>query len=644
MLYKEVGENSMLGTDWEYSRTSGKSNGASGVLASISESWSRCRDFGLRAAGTPEEIVLSEEKFKVVLEKNESIRNFILPELELLYNQIAGTNFMVAYADGGGIVLDSIQDHDFKAGEGGKAVIPGSVWIENHRGTNALGLAIHTRRPSIVTGKDHFFHKLDDLSCFAVPIFDHEETLLGVIDATSNAKARNDHTLALVKLASKNIENRLFTERFCDSIIVTFHARQEYLPTTSAAMLAVDEYGFIEGANANAKSVLSGLDVSRQQHFGEIFDVQFFDVIDKLRSNKIISIKDRLGAVVFMRAQHSVSSKVINLEGDLLITNGKVQPLSNKKPSSNFLLAGEITKATNVFEDELLAKEMLEAKRTLEVGLPVTILGTSSTGKTEIARELNNQAFGKSKLTIIDCIHLDPESFETLLFGENGKLDFFDHDQEKSCEGKLFQARGGMVFFKNAQTIPKHVQDLISTVMEFEEKKRENSNYHPIKGWLFSAPQDWLEGNNYEISSKFENAIQGKKLTAPPLSQRSDFEKLAMSIIASCSHDNTLSPVALRILRSSSWTGNFSQLKKVIRLAVSQSSERIIRQEITEALSSFVNDGLQPCTNCHGSPVRSETCIMIQRTWSDTGGNVSLVSRRLGVSRNTVYKHVKNTQ
>jgi transcriptional regulator of acetoin/glycerol metabolism len=287
---------------------------------------------------------------------------------------------------------------------------------------------------------------------------------------------------------------------------------------------------------------------------------------------------------------------------------------------------------------------MLEAKRTLEVGLPVTILGTSSTGKTEIARELNNQAFGKSKLTIIDCIHLDPESFETLLFGENGKLDFFDHDQEKSCEGKLFQARGGMVFFKNAQTIPKHVQDLISTVMEFEEKKRENSNYHPIKGWLFSAPQDWLEGNNYEISSKFENAIQGKKLTAPPLSQRSDFEKLAMSIIASCSHDHTLSPVALRILRSSSWTGNFSQLKKVIRLAVSQSSERIIRQEITEALSSFVNDGLQPCTNCHGSPVRSETCIMIQRTWSDTGGNVSLVSRRLGVSRNTVYKHVKNIQ
>ena len=71
----------MLETDWEYNRqASGKGNSPAGVLASISESWSRCRDFGLRAAGTPDEIVLSEEKFKVVLEKNESIRNFVLPE------------------------------------------------------------------------------------------------------------------------------------------------------------------------------------------------------------------------------------------------------------------------------------------------------------------------------------------------------------------------------------------------------------------------------------------------------------------------------------------------------------------------------------------------------------------------------------
>ena len=39
--------------------------------------------------------------------------------------------------------------------------------------------------------------------------------------------------------------------------------------------------------------------------------------------------------------------------------------------------------------------------------------------------------------------------------------------------------------------------------------------------------------------------------------------------------------------------------------------------------------------------VRGESCVMIKQSWKETGGNVSLVARRLGVSRNTVYKHVR---
>ena len=349
------------------------SNKSSGVIASIAESWSRCRDFGLMTSGTPSEVVLSNEKYLETLEENRNIRELVIPELELLYNQIAGTNFMVAYADRRGVVLDSLQDADFKAGEGGKAVIPGSVWAENHRGTNALGLAIQTRKPSIVTGKDHFFKKLTDLSCFAVPIFNHENQLLGVLDATSNATARNEHTLALVKLATKNIENRLFVEHFCGSQILLFHARQEYLPTSSAAMLAIDDYGFIGGANTNARAVLSGLDVRRTQHFGEVFDVQFFDIVDKLKTNEIISIRDRLGSVVFMRAQPPISRTVvplwcfrergkINLSSVVLDTNKQTSEHEQMVEVDNF-----------IFDDEILRKEIVKSTNAMAVQLPYNL-------------------------------------------------------------------------------------------------------------------------------------------------------------------------------------------------------------------------------------------------------------------------------
>ncbi|MDA7551537.1 sigma-54-dependent Fis family transcriptional regulator, partial [Rhodobacteraceae bacterium] len=101
-------------------------------------------------------------------------------------------------------------------------------------------------------------------------------------------------------------------------------------------------------------------------------------------------------------------------------------------------------------------------------------------------------------------------------------------------------------------------------------------------------------------------------------------------------------PAALKILKAERWPGNFTQLKKTIKQAVSVSNGKVIRQEIQEALNSFIEDGVKPCPNCIGSPVREETCIMIQRCWNETGGNVSLVARRLGVSRNTVYKHINS--
>jgi ActR/RegA family two-component response regulator len=73
-------------------------------------------------------------------------------------------------------------------------------------------------------------------------------------------------------------------------------------------------------------------------------------------------------------------------------------------------------------------------------------------------------------------------------------------------------------------------------------------------------------------------------------------------------------------------------------------TKRPQNRPISEVLSALTDDGLQPCPHCVGSPVRAETCIMIQRSWEETGHNVSLVARRLGVSRNTVYKHVKSFQ
>ncbi|MEL0294351.1 MAG: sigma 54-interacting transcriptional regulator [Alphaproteobacteria bacterium] len=478
------------------------------------------------------------------------------------------------------------------------------------------------------------------MCCFAAPFFDLESIIVGVIDATSNARARNDHTLALVKLASRNIENRLFSEQFCDSLILMFHARHEYLPTTSVAMIAVDDYGFIEGANANAKAMLSGLNLSSKQHFGEVFQVKFSDIIDQLRSNEIVRIRDQMGSFVFMRAQPPVTRRFVKVEGDFITHNGQHHLLGgNTNPDTPTVDIPQ--RPTRAFDDEVLKKEIESAARSLAIGLPIIIDGEPGTGKSELARKIHDEAFDDSGLTVIDCRLLTADNFESYLFGDEGMIGFFDPEPGANSKGKLTLARGGSVLFRNAQTLDMAIQSRISDVMTYEDERRRDGITPVITGWLFLGPTSWMDDPEFDIAPAFSNSIDGKTVTAPPLSQRSDFHKVASAIIADISQEHSLSPVALSILQEESWPGNLKQLRKTIQHAVAQASGKVIRQDIQNVLQSFARDGMAPCPQCNGSPVREESCVMIKRSWKETGGNVSLVARRLGVSRNTVYKHVR---
>ena len=218
----------------------------------ISDSWSRCITEGLNPFKDPKHSVVSSIELKEIKEKNEALRKIVLPELELLYSQIAGTNFMIAYSDENGLVLDTIYDKTCLQTDVGKTVIPGSIWAEKVCGTNGLGLSVELKKPTIVSGKEHFFIAHENISCFASPIINYDGKTIGIIDASTDYMSREQHTLALVKLATRSIETKLFIKKFENELILSFHPRQEYLSTTSVGLLAVNGDGLIVGANSNA--------------------------------------------------------------------------------------------------------------------------------------------------------------------------------------------------------------------------------------------------------------------------------------------------------------------------------------------------------------------------------------------------------
>ena len=606
--------------------------------SAIRNSWARCRDVGLSPSGKPVDAVTSDIDLSIIQEKNERIRQFVLPELQLLYNQIAGTNFMVAYADTSGIVLDAYLDEEFKRSDAGKEVIPGSIWTENNRGTNALGLALHSGKPQIVAGKDHYFRKLGNLSCFASPIYGQNNEILGVIDATSDAASRQEHTLALVKLASKNVENRLFIEQFNDSLILIFHARHEYLSTTSAALLAVDEHGFIDGANINAKIMLNGLNLYNKQHFGDIFSVPFSAVINRLNLGQIIRIQDAMGSAVFMSMKDNRTKKIVNLSTEpsslKQIETQSIQKLhKNKKPiNPNYIM-----------EDPILKRHISNAENALNHGLVIFIEGKRGTGKHSTVVELNRRFLQTKTYIDIDCAQITSENYENILFGSFGKIGYFENEVQSHPIGKLTLASGKCISFKNIELLPINVQNILTEVMEAHQEQETKNKFIPINGFLFSSKISMQNLQlNPGMSDEFLECLIGAQIQLPMLEDRTDFDKIVIEILRQISPDHTLSKSAMDSLKTRAWPGNIRQLKKVLRVLIANTKGQVIRNAIIQKDQNLSGSEVQPCSSCLQSSARKENCILIRKTWLDTGKNVSLVSRRLGLSRTTIYKHIKD--
>ena len=605
-------------------------------VSAIENSWARCREVGLAPSGKPIDAVTSDIDLSIIQEKNQKIRQFVLPELQLLYNQIAGTNFMVAYADTSGVVLDAYLDEEFKRSDAGKAVIPGSIWTEDNRGTNALGLCLFSGKSQIVAGKDHYFRKLGNLSCFAAPIYGQNDEILGVIDATSDAASRQQHTLALVKLASKNVENRLFIEQFSDSLILVFHARHEYLSTTSAALLAVDEHGFIDGANINAKIMLNGLNLFNKQHFGDIFSVPFSAIINRLNSGEIIRIQDAMGSAVFMSMKENTAKKIVSLlTKPSLNKSVEIQepPNINKKP----------TKPNFIAEDPILKRHLLSAENALTHGLPVFIEGKRGSGKRSTMSELSRRFLNNKTCLEIDCNQITSENYESILFGSSGKIGYFESETQSHPMGKLNLASGRLISFLNIEELPQIVQNEIAQVIEVHQETDTRNKFEPINGFLFSSKSSMQDLQvNANISDAFLECLIGAQVQLPMLEDRTDFDKIVTELLRQLSPSHSLSKAAMDSLKVRPWPGNIRQLKKVLRVLIANAEGQVIRNAIIQTDQNLSGSEIMPCECCSQSSVRKESCLLVKKTWLETGKNVSLVARRLGLSRTTVYKHIKN--
>lgn len=225
----------------------------------VASSWSRSLNVHRIDPARPDApTILTAHELKEFRQPLAELLDLARPELDDLYGLVGDLEYIVLFADRGGVVVDVRADQLSAKQCKNAGVWRGAVWTEEVEGTNGIGTCIHEGRPLTIHLSQHFRARHADLSCSAAPVFDPDGRLAGILDISSMNPAVSDQARALAlpvtARAARAIEARWFRARFAGSRILRLTGKSRKHP---AMTIAADDDMRIVGADRNARRALN---------------------------------------------------------------------------------------------------------------------------------------------------------------------------------------------------------------------------------------------------------------------------------------------------------------------------------------------------------------------------------------------------
>lgn len=625
---------------------------ASLVDEAIARSWRRCADIGLPAKRSPDLEHLAERALAERRERNRLLLTQALPEIEGLYEQIANTHSTVLLADDQGLILHSLGDTDFIAKAKRVALEPGAFWNEEHQGTNAIGTALVERAPVIVHGLEHYCESNQFLTCSAAPILDPCGNALGILDVSGDYRSRQMHTIALVRMSARLIENRLLATRYSGDVVLHFHARPELVGTLGEGIAVFSAAGELLAANRNGQVQL-GVDphTGGRHHFAGLFALPFGVMLGQARRN----IQDTLPLVL----QNGVRVHARVCVGAALGPGGLAVPgsdIGRQGGVSKRDHKSQITLDALDLGDACMRTAIAKASKALGKDLPVLIEGETGVGKELFAAAIHNSGLRRDKpLVTVNCAAIPENLIEAELFGYDEGA--FTGARRKGAIGKIRQAHGGTLFLDEIGDMPLQLQaHLLRVLQEREVTPLGSAKSHPVDILVISATNRRLREQVAAgtFRSDLYYRLNGLLIRLPALRERTDIEQLVRRILLSESENRPpeLSPDVLQIFRHHPWPGNVRQLHNVLHMAlVMRDREPFIRRE--HLPEDFLDEWeeVEACEPVFSAPasekpakrsLKAIEAAAIKNAMEANDGNISAAARQLGIGRNTLYRRLRD--
>lgn len=621
----------------------------------IVRSWQRSVINGVSTEGESREIpMFSSQELACIKEENQELLLCSLPVMENLYGQIIHTSSKVLLADASGVVLHSFGDHEFFGKASKILLLPGGIWSEGFRGTNAIGTALVEQEPVMVHSAEHFITSNHCLTCSAAPIFDPFGRIQGVLDVSGVGRDQQPHTMALLQLLIQQIENQMFSRGFKHDLVLHFHVRPEFVGTMSEGIAVFSQEGRFLAANRNA---LQHLGMERYQAELQTFSMLF--------NAPLTTIFDHPGQFPrSVQKLHTRSGITLYCHGTTRLLSSAKGPLIVEKQSLSSPAMDHAAEQKPVLEemelgDPGMRKIIAKIRKILGHDIPVLLEGESGTGKELFAQAMHNSSSRRNgPFVAINCAALPEGLIESELFGY---LDgAFTGAKQKGYTGKIRQADGGTLFLDEIGDMPLQFQaKLLRVLQERTVSPLGGTKSYQVDFALICATnhtmREEVEAGRFREDLYYR--LNGMFISLPCLRQRMDRLELARSIVTSLvayGRSVSISRELEKLFENHPWPGNIRQMHSVLRTAVALLGydNEITRDHLPE-------DFLEQCSPAENTPSATDcsetTTLLVDNGTSlesleknaineavrECRGNIAAAARRLGISRNTLYRKLQ---
>ncbi|MDX9827723.1 MAG: sigma 54-interacting transcriptional regulator [Spirochaetia bacterium] len=287
---------------------------------------------------------------------------------------------------------------------------------------------------------------------------------------------------------------------------------------------------------------------------------------------------------------------------------------------------------------------------------PVLIEGESGTGKEMFAHAIHQASVrAPGPLVIVNCSSLPHSLIESELFGyESGS---FTGARKEGYQGKFEQADGGTIVLDEIGEMPQDMQaKLLRVLQDLSFTRIGGDKMITVDTRVIASTnkklRDEIQKGNFREDLYYR--LNVLRIQPPPLRERLDDIPILVShfVTKNALHHGKVIPEVDKAVVSAFqeylWPGNVRELENVIERAILISkNNRITMRELPDYIFTSIQGRLLEKSRPKAEPaprvmdLESLEKIEVSKALKESEGNISACAKMLGISRNTLYRKMK---